>query len=602
MNAKSAADPPTAATTGETRQFLALYRTFLFRVVDIELLSASGDVRNLLGQFAALLAAYSFVLALFTTSSFALSTAAHSKLVVSAWGLEEFYFSTTITVVGLFAVLSWNALIPDRRDALVLDPLPVRTRTILTAKCASVATALAITIISVNVFTGLSFPFFIVPGGGLIGVIRCFFAYWTTLTLAGAFAFGFILALQSTAATLLSYQLFQRVSSVLQVLALFATLTLFFLTPALATPGQLSSPANQHVLALLPSFWFLGLFHQLSGTGYAVFTPLAVRAVYSLAAVFLIALCTAVLAYARNVRRAVEQPDISPQASVGPAAKLVSALSSRVIVDPIDRAILLFSARTLARSSQHRLVLAVYIGVALAISLAYAKSLVYGASNEHWDRPGVPLLISGLVTLFFALVGSRTVFALPFALPANWIFRITAVRRPASYFSAVRKTLFTLGAVPVLLLCGVGYLSIWPNRPALAHLFVLFLVAVLLVQLLLRKFRKIPFACSYLPGKSNLRLKFGIAGLLFMLAVEAGGHIEYWSMQKPARYFTLTALLIAAAVWANRRTVAFAGTRYNCIQFEDAPSAEIFALDLRRDSGYATDSDYLDTTTATNGA
>jgi hypothetical protein len=87
-----------------------------------------------------------------------------------------------------------------------------------------------------------------------------------------------------------------------------------------------------------------------------------------------------------------------------------------------------------------------------------------------------------------------------------------------------------------------------------------------------------------------------------MLAVEAGGHIEYWSMQKPARYFTLTALLIAAAVWANRRTVAFAGTRYNCIQFEDAPSAEIFALDLRRDSGYATDSDYLDTTTATNGA
>jgi hypothetical protein len=265
-----------------------------------------------------------------------------------------------------------------------------------------------------------------------------------------------------------------------------------------------------------------------------------------------------------------------------------------VLTDPIDRAILLFSARTLARTRQHRLVLAVYIGIALAISLAYAKSLVYGASNEHWDRPGVPLIITGLVTLFFALVGSRAVFALPYALPANWIFRITAVRRPASYFSAVRKTLFAVGAAPVLLLCGVGYLSMWPNWPALAHLLVLLMLAILLVQVLLRKFRKIPFACSYLPGKSNLRLKLGIAGMLFLLAVDAGGHIEFWSMQKPARYFTAVALLVACAVWANRRTVALAGTPYNSIQFEDVASPDIFALDLRRDSAQAMDSEYLD--------
>ena len=102
--------------------------------------------------------------------------------------------------------------------------------------------------------------------------------------------------------------------------------------------------------------------------------------------------------------------------------------------------------------------------------------------------------------LFFAIVGSRAVFALPFALPANWVFRISAVRSPSSYFSAVRKSVFVLAAAPVLLCSAVVYLSIWPGRPALQHVLVLILLAILLVQVSLRRFRKIPFACSYLPA------------------------------------------------------------------------------------------------------
>lgn len=41
------------------RQFIVLYRVFLLRVVDLEILSADGDVTKLLGQFAALLAGVS---------------------------------------------------------------------------------------------------------------------------------------------------------------------------------------------------------------------------------------------------------------------------------------------------------------------------------------------------------------------------------------------------------------------------------------------------------------------------------------------------------------------------------------------------------------
>jgi CubicO group peptidase (beta-lactamase class C family) len=62
-------------------------------------------------------------------------------------------------VVGLFAVLSWESMFPDRRDVLVLAPLPVRAHTLFLAKVAAVATALSLTVVVLNVFPGIAAPF-----------------------------------------------------------------------------------------------------------------------------------------------------------------------------------------------------------------------------------------------------------------------------------------------------------------------------------------------------------------------------------------------------------------------------------------------------------
>ena len=43
---------------------------------------------------------------------------------------QHFLIATTMLVVGLFAVLSWETTFPDQRDVLVLAALPVRARTI----------------------------------------------------------------------------------------------------------------------------------------------------------------------------------------------------------------------------------------------------------------------------------------------------------------------------------------------------------------------------------------------------------------------------------------------------------------------------------------
>ena len=61
-------------------------------------------------------------------------------------------------VVGLFAVLSWDSTFPDRRDAMVLGPLPVRARTMFLAKVAAVGTALGLTIVLLHGAMGLCWP------------------------------------------------------------------------------------------------------------------------------------------------------------------------------------------------------------------------------------------------------------------------------------------------------------------------------------------------------------------------------------------------------------------------------------------------------------
>src|SRR5262249_53238578 len=71
---------------------------------------------------------------------------------------------------GLFAVLSWDNTFPDRRDVLVLAPLPVRARTMFRAKIAALATALALTVSLLHVLAGIVWPIALVKQNPAITV------------------------------------------------------------------------------------------------------------------------------------------------------------------------------------------------------------------------------------------------------------------------------------------------------------------------------------------------------------------------------------------------------------------------------------------------
>jgi hypothetical protein len=576
---------------GARQQFGVLYRAFLARVVDLDSLPDPGAVRKLAVQFMAMLAGFSFVVAVYEIPRYSFSALPPGRLLVAAWGDEEFLIATAMALAGLLAVLGWNAVLPGRQDALVLGPLPVRAGSIALAKSAAVASVAALGVLALNCFTGVSFPFVLIPPGG--NVARTFCAYWLTMAGAAAFIFCALVALECLTALALGYRLFLRASGFLQLLAFFAILSVYFLKPPLANVQGLTSPANQRALHSLPSYWFLGLFQELNGSAHAVFGPLAERALAGLAIASLAAAATYALACRRIMRRLVEQAEIVPADRWRPLARLVRYAVSLVAPRPVERAVILFVARTLARSRQHRLLLGAYLGIGMAIALAYMRSYLYGYAERPWHEANVPFLGASIVLLFFVVIGARATFALPAPLGANWVFRLTAVHRPALYFAAVRKSLFALAA-GVCLACSLADFALWPARPAAEHAAVLAALAVLFVERALGKFRKLPFACSYLPGKANLHVSLYAYGVLFLFLTDSGSRVELWSLARPARYLPLLAVLVAGALWARRRTLEYAESEYNRVQFEDLPPAEVFALDLRRDGALLGDDAYVD--------
>jgi len=340
-------------------QFRILYRDFLTRILDLELISSRGEIERLLAQFGAMLGAFSFIFTVYFVPRYALSTLPYATMARLARVDQDLLISTTMAVTGLFTVLAWNTVLPDRRDCLILGLLPLRQRTIFLAKLAALATILGLGVVAINSFTGLTYPFAAAaPGAGIVAILRSMGAWWLTMTAAAAFVSCALLGVQGIAAQVLPYRLFLRISSVLQLGAFFAILGAYFLKPPF--PHE------------LPSAWFLGLYQQLNGTGDALLARLAGRALTALTIVIPTAAVTFALAFRRHNRRIIEQPDIAPARRSWPMAK-------RIFSQPIDRAIVLFTARTLTRSRHHRLLLAAYGGIGLAVALAYARDLFYGA-------------------------------------------------------------------------------------------------------------------------------------------------------------------------------------------------------------------------------
>ncbi|HVY92688.1 MAG TPA: hypothetical protein VHA14_08065 [Bryobacteraceae bacterium] len=526
-----------------------LYRQFLFRLMDVEFLAAGarGDASQLFGQFASMLIFVSFV------GAYAgLIAGSMPRSRENTWFMERILIEVTMLVVGIFALLSWDSTFPDRRDVQVLSPLPVRGSAIFVAKVAAAASSLGLTVLALHCLAGFTWPGALTPkGAGFVPRLRFMAAYWITLPAAGAFLYCSMLGLQGAVA-LLPRAWFLRISSFLQIGAFALFLGVIFLQPSFLTAKALAAPENQRALASLPDYWFMGLFSKISGADpSAAIDRLAARALAGLAIAVLMTLVAFVLSWLRTMRKIAEEPDILPGSRGGLWLPRFGARPHTALVH--------FTIRALARSRQHRMNLAFYLGVGFAM-IAVMKA----------PMPSILLL------LCLAVVGTRMAFSRPLDLRANWLFKTLPMSGAATARTAARRALLALTLLPGLLGAAVWFLRTWPTAEAAKHLFLVALFGMLLIEAWLITFRKIPFACSYLPGKSRFHLIF--AGTIQILPLALLKLVE-WEQQIASAWLTYiaTAAGLAAAIVISRKLPS----QPEEILYEDFASDDIIELNLQ---------------------
>jgi hypothetical protein len=360
----------------------------------------------------------------------------------------------------------------------------------------------------------LSLTSVVVPGvSGMASLPRWFASYWLTMLAAGAFVFCFVLALQGLTALLLPRRTFLRVSGWLQLAIFVALVCGYFLEPKFPSFDALLSPEARRPFTWSPAYWFLGVAHSMNGLTHPALSQLGRAAWTGFAALVTVAAASYALAYARVLKQVVEAPDIA--ASVrGP--RWLPGFGA-----PLATAVTQFSIRTLMRSRQHRLILAFYLGLAFALTLAILRTPAVGKA---------PVFAATILTMMFTVAGMRVVFALPLDLRANWMFRVSPVEGGAAILRARRRALLALAVAPVWI--GSVALSLWtlPPRLAAGHAIVLALLGAALAEATLVGPVKIPFTCSYLPGKSNIHVLFWACITLIEVVVSKSAEFEAWAI------------------------------------------------------------------------
>ena len=160
----------------------------------------------------------------------------------------------------------------------------------------------------------------------------------------------------------------------------------------------------------------------------------------------------------------------------------------------------------------------------------------------------------------------------PLERNAAWIFRVT--EDPRTRAAALGGASWTI-AVCAWVAAMVTAAALQPRMlgPTWMVAAALTSVAVLaLVEFVLMDWRRIPFACTYLPGKHVLAYHMGVLFAQYFIFVVIAGNLIHWAVLDPARTTALGGFLLAG--WAALRRERMKTWGMAALEFEDDDPSE----------------------------
>jgi hypothetical protein len=483
--------------------FEVLVRHLLDRLLSNESLGADDETATRITQLAYAIALPGLVVALFLDPLY------HSPLGPRLYWSQVsdhcFYVTYSFVVMGLGTVLQWDLLFPDQLDVFILTSLPIARSKLLLGRIA------ALTIFFGCILLGANLPGW--AGFTLAADLRdAMFAHpaahAVAVLAAGLFVSAFLVALQGVFICGFGQQVARRLSPIVQAVCVLLLLTTLFLFPLLSHFLDALLSSNSGAVFWFPPFWFLGLYERLlRGNATApVFVTLARIAVRATTVAIIVALATYPLAYARRVRQVVEGVGMRNQGAHWRPFR--GLLHMTLLREPRRRAIFNLIGQTVWRTQRLRLLLAVFggLGLAMTISSALLVRISRGSLSFELSPYGMRLAIP--VMAFWTVAGLRAAFRTPVAEQASWIFWAIHGRakidhlRAAEIWMTTCTSIVTLSTAIVLhVFAPAGF------RGAGAFLFQMLIAvaaSVLLTDVFFLGERAIPFTKAQTYSVSNL--------------------------------------------------------------------------------------------------
>jgi len=459
--------------------------------------------------------------------------------------MATLFITYGIVSIGVIAAFTWDALAFDRRDAMVLGPLPVRGTTIVAAKLGALAALLLSGAALVNLMTAVPFVMVASNHTGGVAAVRHFIAHMAATMTAATFVFSVLVTMRVLVGMITARR--ELIASFVQFALVSAVLCFVVLAPTgLDVVQGRRSEARFFIVAIpgwVPTNWFLGLYEAIRGASGPEFRPNAVIAVEITLASILVAILATIAGYRRQLQLA-----LTPSASAAShgSARLRRALA-RLLVgrDQVARATADFIVATLVRNRQQQTPIAINAAVGLAMVVA---GLARGAGDvTTLFRPRTVVLWIPLILAYWAAVGLRASFFVPSELSASWNFLANAPSRTRAYWSAVRGSLLALLVPPAAMLAlALGPLVGW--RLAAWHALFVTAILVLLAEWIALTIDFVPFTRAYPPGHAKLKSRWPLY-LLGMFAIAVWPvRIELRLLNNPAYLLQMVAWIVAAAL------------------------------------------------------
>ena len=480
------------------RPEVVLARHFFTSLFDFGFLSDDGAEalkRAMLGSLAVALALGCLLVRMFMQKYGALSDGPPEAYQLAVVADHAFLMAVPMWFVAAAIGLVGESLFPDQTDYRILMAQPLSRPTIFGAK-----------LVALLVFGGL-----FVVGSHLallpVAILTMIGMFKTGSFLTTAMAFAFSSALASLFAAL-------AIVAVHGLLVLFAPrgrlLAFSGAVRSIIIGGLLLSlplvarlPAADRAFArhawwlpLAPPAWFVGLERWLIGD--TRYTALAAQAAIGVVVALVISVVSYVLLY-RRFDRVTLQPSAVQKGDA--KDRSLARWNGRV---PVRHAIGRFVAITIRRSALHQ---GLVVGL-LAAAGGFVLNSLLNANGwyEPFETRRKQALINTLfwapmTMIFLAIPAMRLAIWIPLDLRSNWIFRMTedVAGRAEVAAANVRAVLALAVAVPLALIAPLQWWTL--GASAFGVLLVEVSIGWLLVEWTMSDWRRIPFTCSYLPGK-----------------------------------------------------------------------------------------------------